>query len=96
MFEQLFQAYEQRLPAELEEKADREGWLDPVEVPPNACPAAQQLQLSYHQTPQVRVALRCRRHILPKAALLSLLPATEPLQASVYARHCASIPAHHE
>lgn len=56
MFEQLFQAYEQRLPRELADKAEDQGWLDPREVPADACPAERQLQISYNQTPQV---LRC-------------------------------------
>jgi hypothetical protein len=53
VFEQLFQAYEQRLPKELADKAEAQGWLDPREVPADACPAERQLQLSYNQTPQV-------------------------------------------
>ena len=59
VFEQLFQAYEQRLPRELADKAEDQGWLDPREVPADACPAERQLQISYNQTPQVRLHYLC-------------------------------------
>lgn len=53
VFEQLFQAYEQRLPQELEDKAERQGWLDPRDVPAESCPAERHLQIAFNQTPQV-------------------------------------------
>ena len=59
VFEQLFQAYEQQLPRELADKAESQGWLDPREVPADACPAERQLQISYNQTPQVPLQYSC-------------------------------------
>jgi hypothetical protein len=64
VFEQLFQAYEQRLPRELADKAEDQGWLDPREVPADACPAERQLQISYNQTPQVLPHCLCCAPVL--------------------------------
>lgn len=53
IFEQVFEAYEQRLPKRLRAQYRERGWVDPREVPAASCPAERHLQLTFNQTPQV-------------------------------------------
>lgn len=50
VFEQVFQAYEQKLPKKLERRYNEEGWVDPRTVGPDTCPGERHLQLSFNQT----------------------------------------------
>jgi len=50
VFEELFQAYQQRIPQEAEEQFEVEQWVDQAAIPYD-CPGAQQLDLSFQSLP---------------------------------------------
>lgn len=50
IFEQVFQAYEQKLPKKLEKQYAKDGWVDPRRLGPDSCPGERHLQLSYNLT----------------------------------------------
>lgn len=65
VFEQVFQAYEQKLPRKQERKYKEEGWVDPKTIGPDSCPGERHLQLSYNQTAEVSMPsslLFCSSH----------------------------------